>query len=303
MILAAVSSRSLSRTFAVIASILMALFAIKVLPCLAQEHSGSEKSNRKLVDCLQDLMTANTFDDGMRGESPGFRENYQHYLKAAGMLAKLPVSDLAYLRDHGSPAGRIYGAILLKQSGQSNGASFEKLLGDKSAVNYFSGCKGTTSSVENIARSFIDKGCYLNFSLVNYCTVPLPSTNRTEVEAASLATLMSQTSVEQYGQGYSNQPTDAWRAFHLLLQQGVQAKSTALKLLSSEHSGARIYGAVLLRQFAPAEGANRLHELSADKAPVTYRQGCMVGGSTVAALCERLLNGEELILLKDPRAL
>jgi hypothetical protein len=69
-----------------------------------------------------------SFEDQVRGESPNLPKNYATYLTAAKLIPNLVVANLLYVRDHALPAGRIYAAILLRQSGQSNTESFGKLL-------------------------------------------------------------------------------------------------------------------------------------------------------------------------------
>jgi hypothetical protein len=260
----------------------------------------SAKDEPVLPDCLQTLLKAKTWNDGVRGEGPEISKNFLAYSDAVAILSKLRTEDLEYVLKSGTPAGRIYAAMLLKQSGRDN-QSFQKLLADKSTVDYVSGCKAMSAAVQDIARSFIDKGCYLNFSLTVFCTLQPPPKSATEVQAICLVSLMSQNGVQHYEQGDSNQPSDGWRAFHLLLKQGSQAKRASLTLLDSPHPGARIYGAVLLSQFDASEANPKIKQLLNDKATLQYKRGCEVETTSVGALAGRLLKGEELILLKDPR--
>ena len=279
-----------------------------LLPCLSAEHSGLQESPKNipkaktfLPECLQQLLTADSFEDSARGESPDLPKNYATYLAAAKLIPKLVTENLLYVRDHALPAGRIYAAILLKQSGQTDALSFGKLLNDTTPVKYVSGCKGTQTTVADVAHGFIEKGRFLNFALANYCTLPPPLDSPAAVQATCLASLMSQNTVQHYELGDSNKPSDAWRAFHLLLTQGKNAKPAALSLAESKSGGARIYGAVLLHHIDAAEGKKLLKSWLGDKKAVCYSWGCEKEDSTVGALSERLLKGEELILLTDPR--
>ncbi len=131
-----------------------------------------EASEKKLPNCLRQLLTADSFEDSVHGESPHPPKNYASYLAAAKLIPNLVTENLLYVLDHALPAGRIYAAILLKQSGESNNVSFGKLLNDKAPLRYLSGCKGTVTTVDDVARSFVEKGRFYNFSLVNYCTMP-----------------------------------------------------------------------------------------------------------------------------------
>ncbi len=275
-----------------------------LLPCCSAEHSKlpkSHSSSASLPESLQRLLSADRFEDSVRGESPDLPKNYASYLAAAKLIPNLDVDNLLYVRDHALPAGRIYAAILLKQSGKSDTESFGKLLQDKAPVTYLSGCKGMPATVSEIAQSFADAGRFHNFTLVTYCTMPPPLNSAAEVQAACLASLSAQTIVQHYAAGDSNQPSEAWRTFHLLLSQGADAKPAALSLANSHSSGARIYGAVLLRRIDAAEGEKLLKSWVSDKSKVVLSSGCVRQESTVGALSERLLMGEEVILLADPR--
>jgi len=277
-------------------------FSCALLPCFSSGHSEMQESiERLLPDCLRQLLTADSFEDSVRGESPDPPKNYAAYLAAAKLIPNLVTENLLYVRDHALPAGRIYAAVLLKQSGQTDTASFGKLLNDKAPVKYLSGCKGMPTTVAGVAHGFVEKGRYFNFTLVNYCTLPPPLTTPAAVQATCLTSLMSQNTVQHYEVGDSNQPSDAWLAFHLLLNQGNNAKPAALSLANSKSAGARIYGAVLLRQIDSVRGKKLLKSWIGDKSTVNYSWGCEKQESTVGALSERLLKGEELILLTDPR--
>lgn len=157
----------------------IALLAVNcaMLPSCSKEHSGMQKSSHakaSLPDYLRQLLTADSFQDSVRGESPNLPKNYATYLDAAKIIPNLVPENLRYVRDHALPAGRLYAAILLKQSDQPDSESFGKLLNDKAPVDYFSGCKGMSTTVSEIAHSFLEKGRFQNFALANYCTAPLP---------------------------------------------------------------------------------------------------------------------------------
>lgn len=148
-----------------------------LLPSFSAEHAKVQKSSQgkaSLPECLRQLLTADSFQDSVRGESPQLPKNYATYLTAAKMIPNLVPENLRYVRDHALPAGRVYAAILLKQAEQPDSESFDKLLNDKAPVDYFSGCKGMTTTVSEIAHSFLEKGRFHNFALAVYCTAPLP---------------------------------------------------------------------------------------------------------------------------------
>lgn len=277
-------------------------------------------SKADMPDCLKKLMKATSFDDDQKGESPDFTPNCKAYLEASNMIYALELSDLDYVLERGSPAGRIYAAVLIKQSGRAgDNLSFDKLLKDNATVSYQSGCKAMSTTVAEVAKSFIEKGKFFNFSFGIFCkmTMAVPSASQGEQtislgehairagkqvksEDNGLNMLLPATTVEHYQQGDSNRPAPAWLSFQALLKQGAAAKPAIEKLLASKGSGARIYGAILMRQIDAKEGAAKLKAMLADKSTVVFSQGCAKEETTVADLATRLLAGQELVFLKAP---
>jgi hypothetical protein len=284
-------------------------------------------SKADMPDCLKNLMKATSFDDDQKGESPDFTPNYKAYLEASNMIYALELSDLDYVLERGSPAGRIYAAVLIKQSGRAgDNLSFDKLLKDNATVSYQSGCKVMSTTVAEVAKSFIEKGKFFNFSFGIFCkmTMAAPSASQGEQTISSgvqtissgehaipagkqvksedngLNMLLLATTVEHYQQGDSNRPAPAWLSFQALLKQGAAAKPAIEKLLASKGSGARIYGAILMWQIDAKQGAAKLKAMLADKSTVVFSQGCAKEETTVADLATRLLAGQELVFLKAP---
>jgi len=122
-------------------------------------------SRRKLPDCLQSLMTAESFDDDSRSGDNEASSNYNAFADATALIPSLVTEDLCYALEHATPAGRLYIAMLLKQSKRvADELSFGKLTGDQSTVIFKSGRKRTSITVASIARSFLEDNRYMNFS-------------------------------------------------------------------------------------------------------------------------------------------
>ncbi len=127
----------------------------------AKDSTHLEES---MPSCLKKLMKAESFSDDVRGESPGLRPEYLAYKEAAGMIRNLSVSQLESVITHGTPAGRLYACVLLSHKMiESDKQCYDRLLADKANVDYFSGCRGTTNTVGQIAHSLLETGKYLNF--------------------------------------------------------------------------------------------------------------------------------------------
>lgn len=260
-----------------------------------------------LPSSLKRLMQAASFDDGVPGE--GRRsENYAAYAEASSQVNALEDKDLQYVLGHATPAGRIYAAVLLKESGRfGDNESFAKLLHDDAKVTYLSGCKGSQYQVKEIADAFIKNGSFHNFRFSMFCKLKMPVSPAVGAQTIaqtieqSVATLMTQGTVTHHQQGDSNQPAPGWTAFQVLLKHGRQARPQIEQLIASKHAGAKIYGAILLRQIDGSAGANLLKAWATDKSPVMLSNGCEIEQTTIGALSQRILKGEELVLLKAPK--
>jgi hypothetical protein len=125
-------------------------------------------------ECITKLSKAKSFDSGEQGE--GARSpNYTAYAEASGMISALETKDLEWLLANGTPAGKLYGAVLLKQTGRvGDNDSFKKLEKDTRKVAYLSGCKGFETSVGEVARGFMKDGYFMNFKISMFCKMKAP---------------------------------------------------------------------------------------------------------------------------------
>ncbi len=120
-------------------------------------------------------MEANSFDDGVPGEGQP-SPNYKAYADARSMITGLETADLKWVRSHGTPAAQLYAAVLLWESSRVSAEdAYGPLIGNKSAVRYLSGCKGTESTVDEVARTFLKQGFYYNFKPSIFCKLTTPS--------------------------------------------------------------------------------------------------------------------------------
>lgn len=125
--------------------------------------------------CITKLSKAKTFDDGTQGEG-GISANYQAYAEACGIVGTLETKDLEWLIKNGTPAGRLYGAMLMKQTGRAGDAeSFKKLEKDDATVTFLCGCKGSEFRVSEIAKDFMANGKFMTFKLSQFCKLKAPT--------------------------------------------------------------------------------------------------------------------------------
>ncbi len=269
-----------------------------VLPIYANDLQKKPESQivnkRKLPASLTALLTATTFDDGVRGDGDQ-SVNFRNYALASDQIQALETSDLQYLLTHASPAGRLYAAVLLKQSGRvGDNECFAKLLGDNATVTYLSGCVGSTYKVKEIADSFIKNGCFNNFKFSQYCKL------KASVTADSIAIISDTNILEHFQQGDSNQPSGSWLAFQDLLKAGSGARPQIDQLIKAKASGSRLYGAILLLQIDRTRATNLLKTWQNDNTRVLLSKGCAKEETTVGVISARLLKGEQIVMLKNP---
>lgn len=141
------------------------------------QNTGTKKEHamNPRPDCITKLSRATSFDDGIAGDDGKQRVNHAAYSEASAMIGGLESEDLQWLLANGSPAGRIYAAVLMKQSSRfGNDDSFGKLVSDKSPVTCFSGCKGAQTTVGDVCKQFISDGHYGNFKFSMFCKLMSP---------------------------------------------------------------------------------------------------------------------------------
>ncbi len=160
---------------------------IIAISLLGVSNLTNSEASVGMPECLSRLLHATSIDEDARGQIPTVTENHKAYVDASNIIYALEVKDLNYVLEHGSPAGRIYAAVLLKQSSKvGNNLSFDKLLADKDKVIYKSNDKVIHTTVAEVARSFIDKGAYENFSFAIFCKMisePSSTTKETNRES------------------------------------------------------------------------------------------------------------------------
>ncbi|MDX2104782.1 MAG: hypothetical protein SFY67_00135 [Candidatus Melainabacteria bacterium] len=119
----------------------------------------------KLPDYLNYLLNASQFADHIRGEAPQDKPEWVAYTNAKANSSTIK-KELAYLVEKGTPAGKLYGACALMASDKKLGLEYlNKLKTNDSEVLYVSGCRGTNESLGRIAKSLVQSGKFLNFSL------------------------------------------------------------------------------------------------------------------------------------------
>lgn len=114
---------------------------------------------------VSELMKAPMFADSTGGESGRYLEWLVFQAARTNARSLNPV-DLNKILASGTPAGRLYAAILQDASGKfPKHAGFGKLATDSSKVTYATGCKRMETTVGEVAKALKEKGQFLNFRI------------------------------------------------------------------------------------------------------------------------------------------
>lgn len=115
---------------------------------------------------IKELANAKTLSDGVVGESPAANNSFTLYRELRSMTTSVQKSQLEWLRAKGSPAGRIYGAILLYELfAEPVSEAFKPLLADEADVIYQSGCDCIYVTVAEVATQLVSNQRYANFDI------------------------------------------------------------------------------------------------------------------------------------------
>lgn len=113
------------------------------------------------AQCLITLSTAKRFEDKQIGEGGSPSKIYKAYEEAFKSSGSIKKEDYEWLLQNGTPAGKVYGAMLLRGTEKADDKnSFGKLTQDESKIDFQSGCEVTKDTVSAIAKSFIKSGDY-----------------------------------------------------------------------------------------------------------------------------------------------
>ena len=139
----------------------------------ARRESSSAVSEIDAVKemILMDIMKhATAFETANIGEggSPSASFNAYKALSSKGVSETLAQSLKQQMKE-ASPAGKLYLACALWDTEKAAGVSaFKSLLSDTSSVKYITGCEVSNETVAGIAKSFLERGAFLDFPTKKY---------------------------------------------------------------------------------------------------------------------------------------
>lgn len=135
--------------------------------CAAAETATNSKNpkDKSMNIALKELSKVKCLCTATIGEGREMPREYQLYLKVAA-LGPEAKPDLLKIAKTGSPAGRIYAAVLLYAIDAKLGLKTLKAMENcKDTMDFRSGCKGTTVTLGEAASKLHESGNFLGFTL------------------------------------------------------------------------------------------------------------------------------------------
>lgn len=135
--------------------------------CAAAETATNSKNpkDKSMNIALKELSKVKCLCTAAIGEGREMPREYQLYLKVAA-LGPEAKPDLLKIAKTGSPAGRIYAAVLLYAIDAKLGLKTLKAMENcKDTMDFRSGCKGTTVTLGEAASKLHESGNFLGFTL------------------------------------------------------------------------------------------------------------------------------------------
>jgi hypothetical protein len=131
-----------------------------------KKELGSDRHMKSLPAELQELGRAEYLHTGERGESPGFPGVWLAYKRALESKDCVNKEQIMCLFKNGSPAGRVYAALLLYHLDQEAGKKLLSMLsGCNGTVKVQHGCKVSSVGIWQVASDLYSKSKYLSLTL------------------------------------------------------------------------------------------------------------------------------------------
>jgi len=136
------------------------------IPAASQFTAVNNSGAQPLISILEQ---ASTFDAALGAVGPTTSASFGAYRALVNRNTKTDEISLQALLKGKNPAGRLYAAAIIWESNHDAGMeAFKSLALDNAQVEYKSGEKVIATEVSAIARSFIEKGSYLDFPSKKY---------------------------------------------------------------------------------------------------------------------------------------
>jgi hypothetical protein len=136
------------------------------IPAASQFTAVNNSGAQPLISILEQ---ASTFDAALGAVGPSTSASFGAYRALVNRNLKADDISLQTLLKGKSPAGRLYAAAIIWEINHDAGMdAFKSLATDNAQVEYKSGEKVIATAVSAIARSFLEKGSYMDFPSKKY---------------------------------------------------------------------------------------------------------------------------------------
>ncbi len=265
--------------------------------CAMVNFLPAEADNSKWFSTL---MKASEFADGVIGEAPQPSQCYLAYREALVEPDKISDKLLQELHQKATPAGKLYAACLWhyshiarKQAADAD-ADFKNLTTDKSPVFYRSGCRGTNSTVGEVASALLKERKFLNFALEDLAKI-----KSTHGIPDSILKLSSANRLESKLVGEGSQ--SVFYAYYN------EARHLPLKpngweitwLRKNGTPAGKLYACFLALKIDAKAGKEMFRALESDNTKVQYQSGCEVETLTVGAIARQIVQNQKFADFQD----
>ncbi len=258
--------------------------------CAMLNASPAEAENQKWFSII---MKAPEFADGVIGEAPQPSEAYLAYREALVEPEKITDKELQELHQKATSQGKLYAACLsyywrIASKHADPDADLKSLVNDKSPVFYRSGCRGTNSTVGEVASALMKEKKFLNFKLED-----LAKLKNTQGIPDSILKLSSAKRLESnvVGEG-SRSALYAYynEARHLPLK----TNGWEITWLRKHGTPAgKLYACFLAMKIDQNAGKEMFRSLETDATQVQYQSGCEVERFTVGAIAKQVVQNQK----------
>ncbi|MBA3994978.1 MAG: hypothetical protein C0469_15775 [Cyanobacteria bacterium DS2.3.42] len=259
--------------------------------CVMLNVSPAEAENAKWFPIL---MKANEFADGVTGEAPHPSACYLAYREALVEPEKITDKEVQELLKKATPAGKIYAACLLhylniarKQPAVAD-VGLKSLSTDKAPLFYRSGCRGTNTTVGEVANALVKERKFLNFALDDIAKV-----KSTHGIPDSILKLSSAKRLESnvVGEGSRSALYGSYdEARHLPLKTNGWEITWLCK---NGTPAGKLYACFLALKIDSTAGIEMFRKLESDSTPVQYQSGCEVENFTVGAIAKQVVQKQK----------
>lgn len=259
--------------------------------CAMLNVSPAEAENTKWFSIL---MKAHEFADGVIGEAPHPSACYLAYREALVEPEKISDKDLQELLKKATPAGKLYAACLShylqiarKQPADAD-VDLKNLTNDKAPLFYRSGCRGTNSTVGEVASALLKEKRFLNFALEDIAKLKnihgIPD---------SILKLSSAKRLESNVVGEGSKST-LYAYYNDARQLPLKTNGWEITWLCKNGTPAgKLYACFLAMKIDPSAGTEMFRKFENDTAQVQYQSGCEVETLTVGAIAKQVVQKQK----------